>query len=607
MPAIRKATPKVPVIGVFATSDPRIDEDSRTRCQNIAQMAAETISGAVVMPDKTPVPVVYSTVLVDGEAQADIVAQQFRKADVDILVCVPDTWAFPQLTAISLLQQFPADTPINITCGNSGPKPGVVYAHALNGALAQYGRMAALNVGTWPDTGLEPEMTDQTAKNLIDWCYAAVTAVALRGRRVVVFGHDSMGMETALAHVIPTRNTFGIEITRLDMKLLADMLNKKAYKDKELKDLRSWVDRYVGNRLDLNSDEDSERFNMSLAMYLIVRDLLADLNAVGGGFMSQLEWGSDPRGIPLPVADVMESLFNSTFDHNGRKPAVPFATEADVQGLLTMLFMTYLSGGNPPLFMDFRKVWEAWEIKDLADKLGLKKLDTSADWYTKGLVDGDNSGSAAFDWAAEPGATVKQIMERVSMPLADRFYFPGGGNSVTFMTPARHRGHRRPHGVQQRQRPVQPDLGRGRDDGGAGGTGQGHVQPDEPDLAAHVRRAEVREHARIQAVSAGQSLPHDLEPAGGPLAALDGPDGRPERHPLGGPAEVHRRRGPAAAADPPHQRRRRSLQAAGQPPVRPSNCGLRILDCGVLPAGVSKSDPTPLIRGTLINRQSTTS
>ena len=436
LPAIRKATPKVPVIGVFATSDPRIDDESRTRCQNIAQMAAETISGAVVLPDKTPVPVVYSTVLVDGEAQADIVAQQFRKADVDILVCVPDTWAFPQLTAISLLQQFPRDTPINITCGNSGPKPGVVYAHALNGALAQYGRMAALNVGTWPDKGQEPEMTDQTAKNLIDWCYAAVTAVALRGRRVVVFGHDSMGMETALAHVIPTRNTFGIEIARLDMKLLADMLNKKAYKEKELKDLRGWVDRYVGKRLDLKSDEDSARFDMSLAMYLIVRDLLADLNAVGGGFMSQLEWGSDPRGIPLPVADVMESFFNSTFDHNGNSPAVPFATEADMQGLLTMLFMTYLSGGNPPLFMDFRKVWEAWEIKELAEKLGIKKLDTGADWYKKGLVDGDNSGSAAFDWAAEPGATVKQIMERVSMPLADRFYFPGGGNSVTFMTPA---------------------------------------------------------------------------------------------------------------------------------------------------------------------------
>jgi len=436
LPNIRKATPKTPVIGVFATSDPRIDKASRTRCQNIAKMAADTISGSVVMPDKTPVPVVYSIVLVDGEAQADIVAQQFRKAGVDILVCVPDTWAFPQLTTISLLQQFPPNTPINITCGNSGPKPGVVYAHALNGAISQYGRMVALNVGTWPDTGMDPKMTEQTAKNLIDWCYAAVTAVALRGRRVVVLGHDSMGMETALAHVIPTRNTFGLEITRLDMKLLADMLNKKAYNEKELRALRGWINRYVGKRLELRNEADSERFSMSLAMYLIVRDLMADLNAIGGGFMSQLEWGSDPRGIPLPVADVMESFFNSTFDHNGPKAPLPYATEADAQGLLTMLFMTYLSGGNPPLFMDFRKVWEAWEIKELAQKVGIKSLDKKADWYNKGLVDGDNSGSAAFDWAAKPRASVREIMDGVAMPLADESYFPGGGNSVTFMTPA---------------------------------------------------------------------------------------------------------------------------------------------------------------------------
>jgi len=252
----------------------------------------------------------------------------------------------------------------------------------------------------------------------------------------VILGHDSMGMETALAHIIPTRNTFGLEITRLDMKLLADMLNKKAYNEKELAALRGWINRYVGKRLQLRDQADSERFNQELAMYLITRDLMAGLNAVGGGFMSQLEWGSDPRGIPLPVADVMESFFNSTFDHNGPKAPLPFATEADVQGLLTMLFMTYLSGGNPPLFMDFRKVWEAWEIKELAQKVGLKSLDTKADWYNKGLVDGDNSGSAAFDWAEEPGASVRKIMDGVAMPLADESYFPGGGNSVTFMTPA---------------------------------------------------------------------------------------------------------------------------------------------------------------------------
>jgi L-fucose isomerase len=436
LPLIRKATPKTPVIGVFGPCDPRIDAASRERGKNVIKMVADTISGKVVLPDKTPVPVVYSDVQVDGEAQADVVAEQFRKAGVNILVCAPDTWAFPQLTAISLLQQFPKETPINITCGNSGPKPGVVYAHALNGALAQYGKMTALNVGNWPDTGMDPQMSEKTAQNLIDWCYAAVTAVALRGRRVMIFGHDSMGMETALAHIIPTRNTFGLEITRLDMKLLADMISKEAYDKKELQKLRGWINRYVGKRLEIKTEEDSERFNMSLAMYLINRDLLKDLNAVGGGFMSQLEWGSDMRGKPLPVADCMESLFNSTFDHNGAKAPMPFATEADAQALLTMLVMTYLTGGNPPLFMDLRKVWESWEIKQLAKKIGLKSLPKKAQWVEKGLIDGNNSGSASLDWAAESVASVKERMSKLIMPLAEEGYFPGGGNSVTFVSPA---------------------------------------------------------------------------------------------------------------------------------------------------------------------------
>lgn len=426
---------KAPTFGVFATCDPRVDRSSRQRAVNIVGMTAEIIAAGVRMPDGTPARVVWSPVLVDGEPQADIVARQFKDESVDILVCTPDTWAFPQLGLISLLQQFPTETPINLTCGNSGPKPGVVFTHAASGAISQYGRLIHINVGTWPDTGQKPEMTEGTAENLIDWCYAALTTVSLRGRRVLILGHDSMGMETALAHIIPTRNTFGIEIARLDMKLLADMLQKGSYKKAELKSLRTCINRHLGRRLEVPKKIDSERFDQSLAMYLITRDLMNEINAVGGGFMSQLEWGSDRRGVPLPVADVMESLFNSTFDHSGRKPPVPFATEADVQGLLTMLFLTYLTGGNPPLFMDFRKVWEPWEINELARKVKVAGLKGETLWEEKGLVDGDNSGSASFDWAAKPGASVDEIMSNVSMPLADQFYFPGMGNSVNYVSP----------------------------------------------------------------------------------------------------------------------------------------------------------------------------
>jgi len=434
LPAESTVKPTVVTFGVCAAGDPRIDQEARQRTVNIIHTIAEIIAANVRLPDGTPVNVVWSPILIDGERQADIVARQFKEAGVNAIVCTPDTWAFPQLSLISLLAHFPTDTPINITCGNSAPKPGVVFAHAVNGALAQSGRLTHLNVGSWADTGMEPAPSAATITALVDWCYAALTVVGLKGRRVVVFGHDSMGMETALAHIIPTRNAFGIEITRLDMKLLADMVNKGAYDKHELNEFRAWLQRQLGSRLDLSQAGAAEKLDISLATYLVMRNLMADLNAVGGGFMNQLEWGSDPRGIPMPIVDLGESLFNSTFDHRGPKAPMPFATEADAQGLLTMLFTSWLSGGNPPLFMDFRKVWEAEELRAVATKLKVPYSDADI-WAQRGIVDGDNSGSASLNWSALPGASVDAVMKQVSMPSAEPDYFPGGGNSVTFISP----------------------------------------------------------------------------------------------------------------------------------------------------------------------------
>jgi len=434
LPTVTTTERSVVTFGVCATGDPRIDQEARDRTANIAETIAGIVADQVRMPDGTSVNVVWTPMLLDGEKQADIVARQFKEAGVDAIVCTPDTWAFPQLSLMSLLAHMREDMPVNISCGNSAPKPGVVFAHAVNGALAQSGRLTHLNVGSWPDTGMSPEPSEATIKALLDWCYAALTYAGIKGRRLVVFGHDSMGMETALMHVIPTRRTFGLEITRIDMKLLADMLNKSAYDAKELKSLRSWVERHVGDRLDLSQDNASEKLDQSLAMYLIMRDLLEEVDAVGGGFMNQLEWGSDRRGIPLPICDMAESLFNSTFDHNGPKEVVPFATEADMQGLLTMLFTTWLSGGNPPLFMDFRKVWEPHELKERAAELGIEFSEEDV-WAQRGIVDGDNSGSASLNWAGRPGDSVEDIMKNVHMPGAELYYFPGGGNSVTFISP----------------------------------------------------------------------------------------------------------------------------------------------------------------------------
>ena len=357
----------LPVIGIFATCDPRIDKDSRTRAKNIVMMTANQIAGQVISPAKKEIPVVYSETLVDDERQADEVSSQFKKAGVNIIICVPDTWAFPQLTVMSLLAHFPNDTPFNFTTGNSGPRPGVVFTHATNGALAQSGRLSHINVGSWDDVGINPIMTKKTKELLIDWCYSAVTFQALKGKRVVVFGHDSMGMETALSHVAATRNQFGIEITRLDMKLLSDMLTKKSYDEHELLKLKKWIK-------------------------------------------------SGCLNLERP------------------KEVIPYATEADVQALLTQLFMTWLTGGNPPLFMDFRKVWEPYEINEFAKQNNVK-LSGKSIWEKKGFVDGVNSGSASFDWAALPGTPHNEILNKICFPKAVE-YFSYMGNSVHFISPA---------------------------------------------------------------------------------------------------------------------------------------------------------------------------
>lgn len=425
---------KTVTFGICAACDPRVDEESRVRTQNIIGMIADEITSCVKMPSGEPVKVVYSMVLIDGEQQADIVARQFKEAGVDAIICTPDTWAFPQLSLMSLMAHFPKETPLNITCGNSAPKPGVVFAHAVNGAFAQAGRLSHLNVGSWEDTGMKPKIKEDTITALVDWCYAALTFVGLKGRRIVCFGHDSMGMETALTHVNATRSAFGLEVTRLDMKLLADMLNKESYDKEELKRLRDWVFKNMGDRIDLSQPDGATKFDQSLAMYLIMRDLLVAHNAVAGAFMNQLEWGSDRRGIPLPICDLAESLFNSTFDHNGPKAAIPFGTEADMQGVLTMLFMNWMTGGNPPLFMDFRKVWEADELVKKAQEFGVK-IKGDELWAKKGIVDGDNSGSASLNWAAKPGASAEEILKKISLPGAELYYFPGGGNSVSFISP----------------------------------------------------------------------------------------------------------------------------------------------------------------------------
>jgi L-fucose isomerase len=453
MPYVKKRNPGVPTLGVFVPCDPRIDEGSRTRAFNIGVMTAKLLAARLHLPDGRAPNVFFVSKLVDGERSADEGALELKSAGAEALFIVPDTWFFPGKTAMALTAHFPPSTPLACVGGNNAPKPGVVGIDALVGAYAQTGRLCPMVIGTMPETGLSPEFDNATREEIVDLAAAVLAVVALRGKRYLAVDTDSMQMETALNHVHAARRFLGLESTRESMKLFADLLRKKAgYDAEELKALRNWIlnvkfkDRIFNTTVEIKqraqpvytgavkpprlSAADLKALDDGLALYLILRDYMRDIGAVGGGWTNQLAWGSDPRGIPLTTADLAESLFNSTEDHTGKKTVLPFATENDVQGLLTMLAYSWLADGGPTLFMDFRKVYEPWEIKRVLRELGLDpRAYADEPWMRNGFIDGNNSGSASLDYA-----------EKAFLFKAVEDYFPGGGFSVGFVSPKGLRG-----------------------------------------------------------------------------------------------------------------------------------------------------------------------
>ncbi len=449
MPFIAKKKAEAPTIGVFVPCDPRIDKEARTRAFAIGVTAAKLLAARLKLPAGTAPNVFHCSRLVDSEATADAGARELKEAGAEALLIVPDTWFFPGKSAMALTAHFPPATPIACVGGNNAPKPGVVGIDALVGAYAQTGRLCPMVIGIMPETGLNPDFDAKTKDEIADLAQAMLTVIALRGKRYLAVDTDSMQMETALNHVHAARRFFGLESTRESMKIFADMLRKGGGYDKaELRELRNWVlaVKFKG-RIFANRDEivrkktavltakevkappltaaDKKALDDGLALYLIIRGYLRDVNAVAGGWTNQLAWGSDRRGLPMTTADIAESLFNSTEDHTGKKTVIPFSTENDIQGLLTMIAYCWLSGGRPPLFMDFRKVYEPWEIERNAREL---RIDVNRYrnelWLKRGFIDGNNSGSASLDFA-----------EKHFLFKAEPNYFPGGGFSVGFISP----------------------------------------------------------------------------------------------------------------------------------------------------------------------------
>jgi len=395
-----------PVIGVFSPIDGRkaaIDLQF-DRVMSRMKMTADFIDKNLLHIDGSHSHVVIAEEPIKDTASAMRVGRAFKEQGVSVAVGYSDVWAYPgELDGLLLQNMSMGQIPLLQISGNSATWPGVVYNFAVTGMEAQMGYLSHRIIGEVDeDTG---EFSEALKEDFLDWLIAAVTFSDMWGTPYAAFGGSSMNMETGMIHRVTARRYFGINTIDIDMMEISKRIENDKYNKKESEELFSWMTEMLGDRILYDKGTGTEEnLKYQLKMYIVMRDIMADLGASVGGFQGQRQWTDY-----LPTGDIPEALLNDNFDHQGKKVPIAFATENDFNAGLTQRVNVGLSRGLPAIFMDFRKAY-----------------------IEEGFVDFCNSGNHPPFYAGLSCEKAEDNYKHIRLHPVIGSYFPGGGFSNEF-------------------------------------------------------------------------------------------------------------------------------------------------------------------------------
>jgi L-fucose isomerase len=332
----------------------------------------------------------HTVVTAEGDIHSNSTAVAVARAVADhrpdmTLVNVP-VWAFPHFTVIAA-----RETPGPIVLfSNIDPQfPGMVGMLAAGGGLDQIG---VVHERVWGD------VDDPAVLRRLDSLARATAAVnSLRGSTFGRIGGRPMGMYTAVSSAETWMAKFGIDVEEIDQHELVH--RSAAVDDGAVRNARKWLEtrvakvHYDGDRLT------PDLLERQIRVYYTMRELIDEWNLDFCGIKGQPEMTSS-----WCTMDVAEAFLNDPYDWDGPKEPVVCATEADMDGALTMQLMKHIAQ-TPVLFADVRHFHEDLDVWDLC-----------------------NSGQHAT-WFAARSDDPDENLARVQL-LPEVFYFPAGGASV---------------------------------------------------------------------------------------------------------------------------------------------------------------------------------
>jgi L-fucose isomerase len=369
-------------IGILTMSDGR--DFVATDLADFVDRSTKALVGALVEQGHEVIvarEIVWTNRIATAEARW-VAAQQ-----PDLTIFHYPVWAFPHFT---MLCAEATPGPL-LLVGNIDPRyPGMVGMLAGGGALDQIGRVHGR---VWGDIG-----SRETMDRLLTQVRAARAVRQLRGSTFGRIGGRPMGMYTAVGNTDQWLATFGVDVEEIDQW---EIVRRAGTVDPgRVSSAREWLERhaagvhYDGKRLT------PELFERQIRAYYAMRELIDEWNLDFSGIKGQPELTTH-----FATMDVAEAFLNDPYDWDGPKQTHVTATEADMDGALTMQILKLITDGLPVLFADVRHYHADKDVWDLC-----------------------NSGQHATWYAARSEEPERNLAHTHFYP--EIFYFPAGGGSV---------------------------------------------------------------------------------------------------------------------------------------------------------------------------------
>ena len=450
-----------PKIGIRPVIDGRwggVRESLEVQTMGMANSAKKLIEETLKYPDGTPVQCVISNTTIGGGAEAAKCADQFATENVVATLSVTPCWCYGSET-------FDMDpNTIKAVWGFNGTeRPGAVYLAAVMAAHAQKGLPAFSIYGHDVQDMTDTTIPEDVAEKILRFARCAVAVGWMKNKAYVNLGGVSMGIAGSYCDASMFQKYFGIRPEWVDLTEILRRITLEIYDKDEYEKAYKWIKENCREDYDVNAgknlpeiitkskvitpDKDWEfiaKFSIVVKDILFGNKKLDELgwheealgkNAVAGGFQGQRNWTDW-----LPNADFTEAIMASTFDWNGPKAPVPFATENDTLNGVSMMIGTLLTG-TAPCFHDVRTYWSP----DATERVTGKRPEGKA---KDGFIHLINSGATALDGSGaaknEKGegcmkpywemteADIKACLEATDWRRANYEYFRGGGFSSHF-------------------------------------------------------------------------------------------------------------------------------------------------------------------------------